>query len=48
MLRKYVPILLLLCSSIPGIAGEETSFAQAKSEALRLNKPLIIDFMTTW
>ena len=45
MLRILIPILLLLGGAI---AGEITGFAEAKSEALRQNKPLLIDFMTTW
>jgi hypothetical protein len=34
--------------SVNGFTGEITSFAEAKAEAAKQNKPLLIDFMTTW
>ncbi len=48
MRRLLLSLLLPMLFSVNGFTGEITSFAAAKAEAVKLNKPLLIDFMTTW
>ncbi len=48
-MRKFTSILFLLLVFVSmGLTGEITSFADAKAQALKLEKPLLIDFMTEW
>jgi len=48
MRKTAVVLFLFSLVTIKGFAGEFTSFSQAKAAALEQNKPLLIDFMTTW
>lgn len=48
MSRISALFLLIAAFSVQCLGGEITSFADAKAEAVQLNRPLLIDFMTGW
>ena len=43
-----VAFYLTLFFAAHSFANDFTSFAEAKAQAAKLNKPLLIDFMTGW
>jgi len=48
MVKKvaYIMFALLLCGSL--FAEKIDNFAEGKALAAKLNKPLLLDFMTDW
>jgi len=48
-MRKFsVAFFLSLFLASHSYASDFTSLAEAKAQAAKLNKPLLIDFMTGW
>jgi len=48
MRRISALFVLIAVFSVQSIGGEVAGFTGAKAEAAKLNKPLLIDFMTGW